>query len=462
MMDPLQSVASFTDLAQEVVMKFLSIAMPTLALISIGCATMQSVSAQSVETWPKFRGPDGSGVLEKLEHPTTWNSEKNIAWSVPIEGGGLSSPIVVGDKVFLTTAIGFQPPVSFMEGVRDMAPKKPDNDLDFNVICLSLTDGSKQWEKTLATKKPEHGIHASNSFATETPASDGEHVFAYFAAIGEIAAMDQSGKVVWQKNIGAYPTGNGFGSGSSVTTGAGKVFIQCDNDESSFVVALDAKSGEEAWRKERAGRTSWATPLFWENEIRSELVTCGSGFVTSYDPNTGEVLWKLTGIGMSFSASPAVDKERIYFGNSGPRSSGPLVAIAAGIQGEHEFSANANIEHMDWSVMQAGPGMSSPVSTGGYVYIPGRGKLTCYSASDGSVAFKERIKLGSMAASMWAAGDRAFLMDETGKTIVLEVGPEMKVVGTNEIADDLFWSTPSVAGKSLLIRGAKKLYCIRE
>lgn len=429
-------------------------------VLTLACGS--AAWAQTEATWPQFRGPNGSGVSEKLEHPATWGDGNNIAWSATIEGGGLSSPIVIGNQIFLTTAIGFQPPVSFMEGVRDMRPKLPENDLKFNVICLSLTDGSKLWEKTLVTGKPQHGIHASNSFATESPATNGEQVFVYFAAIGEIAALDQQGNVIWQKNIGAYPTGNGFGSGSSITTGDGKVFIQCDNDESSFMLALDTESGDEVWRKEREGRTSWSTPLYWKNDLRSELVTCGSGFVTSYDPKSGDELWKLTGIGMSFSSSPAVDSQRIYFGNSGPRSSGPLVAVSAGLSGEHAFTGKTEIENVAWSVMQAGPGMSSPVSTGGYVYIPGRNILTCYSAADGSVAFKERVKLGSMAASMWAGGDRAFMMDESGKTLVLEVGPELKVIGTNEIADDLFWSTPSVAGKSLLIRGAKKLYCIRE
>ena len=184
--------------------------------------------------------------------------------------------------------------------------------------------------------------------------------------------------------------------------------------------------------------------------------------MTSYDPKTGDELWKLNGIGMSFSASPASDKQRIYFGNSGPRSSGPLIAVNSRMSGEHEFDPDSNVENLVWSKMQAGPGMPSPVSVGGYLYIPGRGILTCYSCKDGTVAFKERLKLGSMAASLWAAGDRIFLMDENGKTVVLEAGPEMKIVATNEIKDDLFWSTPAVTGKSLLIRGGKKLYCIRE
>ena len=421
--------------------------------------TFDGLAAQD---WPQFRGPDGSGVLKTLEHPQEWSNEKNIAWSAEMPGGGLSSPIVVGDRIFLTTAVGPKPPVSFAEGVRDMRPKTPDAAVKFHVICLNLEDGSKIWEKTVVEKRPEYPIHGSNSYATESPATDGKHLFVYFAAIGTIAALDFDGNEIWRKEIGAFPTGNGFGTGSSLTIGDGNVFVQCDNDRSSFVVAFDAATGDQIWRKERNGRTSWSTPLFWKNDKRTELITCGSGFVTSYDPKSGEELWKLTDIGMSFSASPALDENRIYFGNSGPRSNGPLVAVSAGMSGTQAFASDMKSANLDWSIMQAGPGMSSPVSVNDYVYIPGRGILTCYSATDGSVVFKERLKLGSMAASLWAAGDRVFMMDEAGKTIVLQTGPEFKIVATNQMPDDLFWSTPAVTGKSLLLRGVEKLYCIRE
>jgi outer membrane protein assembly factor BamB len=431
------------------------------AMVSCLCLILVCNIVQA-QDWPQFRGPDGNGVLPMLQHPTEWDAEKNVAWSVDMEGGGLSSPIVVGDRILLTSAIGFKPPVSFADGVRDMRPKTPDAAVKFHVVCLSLVDGSKKWEQTITEQQPKFPIHSSNSFATESPASDGKNIFVYFAAVGVVAALDLDGSKIWEQNIGAYPTGNGFGTGSSITTGDGKVFVQCDNDESSFVIAFDAETGEQAWRKERTGRTSWSTPLFWKTESRSELVTCGSGFVTSYDPKTGDELWKLSNIGMSFSSSPAADGEKIYFGNSGPRSSGPLVAVQSGMTGEHQFGSDAEIENLAWSKMQAGPGMSSPVSVGGYVYVPGRGILTCYSAKDGSVVFKERLKLGSLAASMWAAGDHVFLMDEYGKTIAIQVGPELKIISTSQIEDDLFWSTPAVSGKSLLIRGVKKLYCVRQ
>ncbi len=414
------------------------------------------------QDWPQFRGPQGNGVLENLEHPSNWGTDDNIAWSIDMPGGGLSSPIVVGDRIIVTTAIGVKPPVSFAEGVRDMRPKLPTTPVKFHVLCLKLKDGSKLWEKTIIEKKPAYPIHGSNSYATESPATDGKHIFVYFAAVGTVVALDLEGNKIWEKSIGSFPTGNGFGTGSSITTGGGNVFVQCDNDESSFVVAFDAKTGEQVWRKERSGRTSWATPLYWKTDKRTELVTCGSGFVTSYDPKTGEELWTMSDIGMSFSASPAADKQRIYFGNSGPRSNGPLVAVSSGMNGKQQFSDDASIEGLDWAKMQAGPGMSSPVSVGGYVYIPSRGILTCYSANDGSVAYKKRLALGSTVASLWAAGDQVFLLDESGKTIAIQVGPEMKILATNQIENDLFWSTPAISGKSLLIRGAKKLYCIRQ
>lgn len=169
----------------------------------------------------------------------------------------------------------------------------------------------------------------------------------------------------------------------------------------------------------------------------------------------------MTDVGMSFSASPAADDQKIYFGNSGPRSNGPLVAINDSMSGTNAFAADLKTKGLEWMVMQAGPGLASPVAVSGNVYIPGRGKLTCYSTSDGSVSFKERMSLGSMAASLWAAGDRIFMMDETGKTVVFEATDSMNIIATNQIADDLFWSTPAVAGNSLLLRGVKKLYCIR-
>ena len=212
-----------------------------------------------------------------------------------------------------------------------MRGKKPTEPFDFKLICLSLEDGSVKWKRSLAREQPKYAIHPSNTYATESPATDGKHVFCYFAAIGKVASVDLEGKLVWAVNVGAFPSGNGFGTGSSLTRRDGNLYIQCDNDKNSFVVALDAATGKEIWKRKRSSRTSWATPFIWKHGKRTDLVICGSGTVTGYDPATGKINWRLTNTRSAFTASPASDGKYIFLGNSGPFSRGPLMAIGSEI-----------------------------------------------------------------------------------------------------------------------------------
>ena len=419
-------------------------------------------SFASAQEWPQFRGPDGNGVVDSIKHPLRWSNDENVAWSVDIQGSALSSPLVIKDKILLTNAAGPMTQVGFMEGVRNMRSTLPSEPLDFEIVCLNLRDGSRAWTKSLVTGMPKYGIHRSNSYATASPVTDGKQIFAYFASIGLVAAVDLEGNEIWRKDVGAYPTGNGFGPGSSLAIYEDHIYLQCDNDQQSFVVALNKTNGEEAWRKSRSTGTSWATPLVWKNKTRTELVACGSKFVTSYDPKTGDENWTLNGIDSGFSGSPAADDERIYFGTSGPRSNGPLISVNTQMKGEQQFQSNTAFEGLAWSKMQAGPGMQSPVSVAGLVFVPGRGQLRCYSAADGSEVYKTRINgMKSGAASLWADEERLFILDEDGQTFVIKVGSEYELLGKNQI-EDLFWSTPSIAGDALLLRSANKLYCIRK
>lgn len=417
-------------------------------------------SLVSAEDWLQFRGSNGTGNVPEIKHPLTWSESENLGWKFDLPGGGLSSPIVVGDRVLITSVIGADLPLNFAGGVSNMRPKRPGGKIKFHVSCISLQSGKLLWEKTLAEERPEHPIHSSNSFATESPASDGENFFVYFASIGKVFGITFDGDLKWEQKIGSFPTGNGFGPGSSITVGMGKVFVQCDNDKRSFLVALDCETGKSVWKQMRNGRTSWSTPLLWRNDRRAELIACGSGYVTSYNPETGKQNWKLSGISSSFSASPAADKTRLYFGNSGPRSSGPLVAVSSSMEGEKELQPGTSGENVVWSKQNAGPGMSSPIVVDGFLYIPSRGILTCYSADTGEQVYKERLKLKSTAASMWGGKGIVFLMDENGKTIAIKSGPKFEVLATSQISDQ-FWSTPAVAGTSLLLRGVKTLYCVR-
>ena len=415
--------------------------------------------------WQQFRGPN-AGKVAKLTHPMEWDATKNIAWAVPIPGSGWSSPVVVGDKIFVTSAVsesgskpkGMMAGVSSMGSYRSAKPEKH----TFTVSCLSLKDGSTVWTKSVGEMVPPI-VHPSNTYATESPATDGKHVFTFFATSGKLIAWDLDGKELWKKELGSYKSGNGFGSGSSLTTLEGLVFVQYDNDENSFVAAYDATNGNQVWRDDRSTRTSWSTPLIWANSKRKELVTCGSGVVTSYEPATGKKLWTLKGIQSSFSASPAIDGDRIFFGNSGPMSAGPLVSVAAGADGDIQLDSEFKSDKVAWSRTRSGPGMASPVVAKGCLFIPGsNGVLNAYDVKTGERLFKERVaKMGTVAASLWADDDTVFILDENGTAFMFEGGREFKQISSNTIKD-LFWSTPAIAGDTLLLRGVEKLYCVRK
>lgn len=399
-------------------------------------------------------------------HPLKWD-KSTLAWSTTIPGGGWSSPVVAGTRVFLTSAVAADgsKPVGWGQGVQSMGSffrsKPPTKPMSFQVHCVDLESGDLLWSKEVVSRKPAHKIHPSNSYATESPITDGKNVYAYFASIGAVCAMDAEGKILWQKEVGEFPTANDFGTGSSLAMLDGRLFIQCDNEKESFVCALSADKGEEIWRVSRESRTSWSSPIVWTNKQRSELVLCGSGFVTSYDPETGNVNWNLSGLGSAFSASPTSDSERIYFGNSARTSRGPLVAVNAGAEGELDLDT-INEKGVAWVQDSAGPGMASPVAVAGHVYVLSRGILACHDAETGERVYRERLpNASSVTASLWAMGDKVFALNESGETTVVKAGGEFELIGSNQL-DGLFWSTPSAANESLLIRDAADLHCVRN
>ena len=399
-------------------------------------------------------------------HPMKWNDDENLAWSAEIPGGGWSSPITVGDRVFLTTAVSSEGerPKGFGDGVSSMRSffqsKPPESPYSFEVHCLSLASGESLWKTQVISRKPPHKIHPSNSYATESPVTDGKKVYAYFAAVGVVACLDLQGELLWSRDIGAYRTSSDFGTGSSLAMHDGKLFIQCDNEEKSFLCAMDSGSGEEVWRVDRDGRTSWSSPVIWNNRERTELVVCGAGNVSSYEPATGIVFWTLTGTGGAFSASPTSDADRIYFGNSGRNSRGPLVAVNAGANGEFTLDSIGE-ESVAWVEETSAPGMCSPVVVSGRLYVLSRGVLSCHNAETGERIYRQRLQnASSVTSSLWASDNKVFALNESGETSVIKVDDEFELLASNQ-TDGLFWSTPSVAGNALLLRGAKTLRCIR-
>ena len=307
-------------------------------VLALGLFTCCLTAVARGADWPQFRGPGGSATATDKELPVEWSAEKNIAWKTQVPGYGWSSPIVWGDKVFVTTAVsdkqqkpsgGFGGPGGFGRGEPGgfgRGQRAPDAVYRWEVYCLDAADGKVLWKQVALEGRPRIPKRASNTYATETPVTDGERVYAYFGMHG-LYCYDFSGSLVWKADLGSYETAMGNGTGSSPALDGGRLFVQCDNEEKSFLVALDAKTGKELWRVSRPERTSYSTPLLWKNKVRTEVVCVGTSEVRSYDPATGKQLWELGGVSGQSKASPVAGPELLFVGNGGgfggPGDGGP-------------------------------------------------------------------------------------------------------------------------------------------
>jgi outer membrane protein assembly factor BamB len=432
-------------------------------------AVLVVVPAVAAADWPQFRGPNG-GVVAKGKLPETWSKTENVAWTAVVPGTGWAQPVVVGNTVFVATAVTDPPfvPKNMMAGIAGM-PKAgkgpapgPDIKIDWQVVALDLATGKQKWAKTAATGKPKYAIHPSNSYATETPCADADRVYAFFGAAGAVVAFDHAGKEVWKKDVGRYPGTADLGVGASPALFGGTLFVPLLNEETATVLALDAKTGDEkfAIKREKPG-TSWATPFVWQNAKRTELVVCGKGQVSGHDVKTGAQLWEFNNIDSSFSSSPAATDDVIAFGNGGPGSKSPLIFVKAGAKGDISLKDKETTnEFVVLYKTGSAPGMASPLAAGELVYILNNNRLTCYEAKSGAEKYKEQIAgLKTIAASPVLADGKLYVLDEAGKMAVVKAGLDFEVLHTNAI-DDLFWTSPTPAGDKLLLRGVKGLYCV--
>jgi outer membrane protein assembly factor BamB len=500
------------------------------APICVGLALFAAV-VQGGE-WPEFRGPRSSGVAADTTLPTEWGPNKNIQWKVTIPGVAWSSPIVWGDKVFVTTAItdnqrkpqaggGFGGPGGFGGGRGRGGPggfggppgggrggfgrggfgggRPPNAIYRWEIYCLDRATGNVIWKQLALEGKPRIPIQPSNTYATETPVTDGERIYAYFGMHG-LFCYDFAGKLVWKKDLGAYPTSMGHGPASSPVLDGERLFLQIDNEEHSFLVALNAKTGDELWRVSRDERTNHSSPIVWKNKLRTELIACGQR-VRSYDPATGKLLWELR-MGGQCRATPVGDSEMLYVGSGGgpgggmpgfgrggfggdeppgnepggpggrrPRGGrgnfggGGFFAVRAGAAGDISLkqgeTSNACVA---WSQSRNGPEMASPLVYQGYVYVlrQNGGIVTCYDAKTGKQVYRERIpRAAGFWASPWACDGKIFCLDDSGTTHILQAGPVFKVLGKNSI-DEMCWSSAAVADGALFLRSVDHLFCIKK
>ena len=417
--------------------------------------------------WPQFRGPDNNQLTSERKLPEEWSNDKNIAWKYKLGGRGWSSPVVWGDRIFITSAVLSDTALAHIEHEGSDNRRIDPSEIEYRweVCCLDARTGKDLWKRIAHEGNPKIPTHRDNTYASETPVTDGERVYVYFGMLG-LFAYDFDGNLVWEKDLGTYPSQSNWGTATSPLLYKNTLYLQIDNEENSFMVALDAPSGEEQWRIQRAEKTNWSTPVIWKNKVRTELVTGGKK-ARAYDPGTGTLLWELNLGGGRNISSPVSDRNMIYLGNE-KRSDGGgiLFAVKAGAAGEiTPQEGAANSPGVAWSVPESGLSMASPLLHDGLIYIVERrgGMISCYHAATGEAAY-QGVKIPDAApfwASPWAYRDKIYCMDERGMTHVLKAGKEFEVTALNKI-DDKFWASQAIANRSYIFRGVEYLYCIRE
>lgn len=428
-------------------------------------ANAPTAAPDPLGVWPRYRGVDGAGVAEGKPLPATWSKTQNVRWKSPIPGKGWSSPIVWGSRVYLTTAIpqGEVEKPWIPEKMEDNGKGFPTNaEQRWTVLCLDLRTGKRLWQREAARAVPGWLTHPKASHANETPVTDGKRVYAAFGNVG-LFCYSLDGKLLWSKRWGAAKMLFNWGTAIGPAVADGRVYMVNDNEEKSEIVCLDAETGQELWRQDRAEGSNWSNPLVWAHDGRTEIVTAGSKVVRSYDPE-GALLWQLRGMSYATIPSPYVHGGTLYVASghsSGPRR--PIYAIRPGASGDisvkDDQTSNGGVL---WWDKAAAPYVPTPITYQGNVYSLGdTGVLQCYEAATGKRLYRVRAGTKSMmvTASPVAGDGKVFCLDEKGRTVVLQAGPEYKLLAENALEEDTL-ATPAIADGSLLIRTLGSLYRI--
>lgn len=441
-------------------------------LLTFLMLTLAFCAPAMAENWPHFRGEHFNAEAASA-FPTTWNESTNIAWSIPNPGEGWSAPIVWGNNVIVTAAVLKQAAPQVVEETgerrRGRGPDLMEAIYSWELHCLDANTGKLKWKAVMLEGHPRLERHGQNTYATETPVTDGKHVWAYFGMMG-LFCCDMEGKVVWKMDLGNYPMKAGWGTSSSPVLYEDKLFLQIDNDEQSFVVALDKATGSELWRANRPEKSQYSSPIIWKNSQRDELILGGMHF-RSYDPQTGSLLWEIDMYKGRASATPVADGDMLYVGNElrnrGDEDDGGglMYAIKAGGSGDITPAVGATTsDFVAWTCDKAGMQMASPVICEGRIYLLSRngGIVHVVDQKTGAKVYEKRIP-GAKAfwASPWTYDGKVYCPDDTGTTHVLASGPEFNVIATNSLPGQ-FWASQAIADGKLYLRSTDTIYCIAE
>lgn len=390
-------------------------------------------SLAQAENWPGWRGPRGDGSSEETNVPVVWSETEHIAWKVKIPYSGHSSPIVFGNRVFVVGAD---------------TGEKPSRVL----MCLDLATGQMLWQK-IVVESPLEKKHHLNSWASGTPACDGERVYVSFLDQTHIlvVAYDLEGREVWRKTPGIFSSRHGFCSSPVVFQDL--LIVNGDHDGDSYLTALKRTTGETVWKTPREYKTrSYCTPIIREIDGRTQMMLSGSKCVASYDPLTGKQQWMLDGPTEQFVASLVYNKGLIFLTGGFPDHH--IMAIDP--RGSGKIT---NASHVKWHYTKGDAYVPSPVACGDYfLLVSDRGIGTCFESLSGKIQWQERLGT-HYSASLVTANGLVYFLDDEGQMKVIKPGPTLEIVAENKLAEQTF-ASPAISQGKLLIRGTDSLYCI--
>ncbi len=414
--------------------------------------------------WPQWRGPAGLGISGEKNLPIEWSTTRNIRWRTAVEGRGHSSPIIWGKRIFLTSSIegprlgGANAVKHIRNGQEYVHPDSVGAEFQhrLNVLCLDRDTGKLLWERTAYEGQVYDNRHRKNNYASSTPVTDGERVYAFFEAEG-LYAYDFEGNRLWKASLGRIAK-MGLGHGVSPVLFENLVIVQCDQEDGgptvgSFIAAVDKKSGKEVWRISRAHRKTWATPLLVRTGERTELIASGAETVVSYDPRTGKELWNIEGV-RGHAIPSAVAGDGMVFISAGYPTKRTL-AIRLGGSGQPTLA---------WQFDKGTGYVVSPILYEGLLYILNdQGVVTCFDARTGEIKYSGgRVPIpASFTASPVAFDGKLLLTSEDGDVFVIKAGESHEVLATNTMGEPIL-ASPAIAAGKIFIRGEKHLFCIEK
>ena len=415
------------------------------------------------DDWPQWRGLNNDGMA-RGDAPNEWSDTKNVAWRVAIPGRGNSSPVIWGDKLFLTTAVPTDGPTTSLTAQPQRQGRGPGGGANagrehkFVVMCLDRRSGKTLWERVARVATTHEGYHHQyGSFASNTPVTDGKHLYAFFGSRG-IYCYDLNGTLVWEKAFQPMHMRLGFGEGVAAVLDGDSLYLKFDQEQGSFLLAVDKQTGKEIWRVSRDEGSSWSPPLIVTHNGRKQLVVSASTKVRSYDPATGKLIWECAGLGGNVIPAPVANSGVVYV-MSGYRDPN-LLAIRLGREGDL-----TGTDAVLWTNNRGNSYTASPVLHDGKLYfVSDSGLLSCLDATTGKPYYRQQRlpRSYNFKASPVGANGKLYLATEEGDVVVVKMGENYEVIAVNTLTDQMFIATPAIAGGSIYLRSQDAVYCIRN